>query len=102
MGTKDEQPQRLRLRWDRTVIGGQTVPYDFNAFDDERYPNYSVARIHKIRGGHIGGGWSWSMTMFGKTNAPYAPAWGTVDTKDEAARECEAAYFRFLAALQPS
>ncbi len=101
--SENEQPGGLRLRWSRTVIGGQTAPYDFAAWDDDRFPNQTVARIYWKQGGNIGSGWFWSMPLLGRTGGrSYGPAQGTADTKDEAARECEAAYYRFLAALLPS
>jgi hypothetical protein len=40
------------------------------------------------------------MPLFGKTGGrSYCPTSGTVDDKDEAAKLCEQAYFRFLAVL---
>ncbi len=71
--SEDIQPAGLRFHWARSVIGDKTAPHDFAALDD------STARTD-------------GRPILG-------PAEEATDAKDEAARECEAAYFRFVAAL---
>jgi hypothetical protein len=70
---------RVHLVWSRTVIGGQTAPFDFTAkFQDER-----AGRIMKEHG-KSAGIWSW----FSGSSS------GRVETRDEAVYAVERAYTR--------
>ncbi|RUV71012.1 hypothetical protein EOA78_18715 [Mesorhizobium sp. M5C.F.Cr.IN.023.01.1.1] len=73
---------RVWLQWGRTVIGGQSTPYDFAA----QFQQDSVGRIMKRLHGSESGTWFWTCHEGG--------ARGTVKTKDEAVIEVERAYTR--------
>ncbi|TIQ18871.1 MAG: hypothetical protein E5X51_23390 [Mesorhizobium sp.] len=75
---------RVWLRWDRTVIGGQTVPYDFDA----KFLQDSVGRIKKELHGPSAGTWFWSSFEGG--------ARGSTETRDEAVACVERAYTRYV------
>ncbi|RWB27295.1 MAG: hypothetical protein EOQ42_30745 [Mesorhizobium sp.] len=67
---------------DRTVIGGQSAPYDFAA----QFQQDSVGRIMKRLHGSESGNWFWSCYEGGAN--------GKVPTKDEAVVGVERAYTR--------
>lgn len=71
---------RVWLSWGRTVIGGKTVPYDFDA----GFQQDSVGRVMRIMHGPSAGTWFWTCYDGG--------ARGTVATKDEAVKGVEVAY----------
>lgn len=73
---------RVWLQWGRTVIGGQSPPYDFAA----QFQQDSVGRIMKRLHGSEKGTWFWTCHEGG--------ARGTVATKEEAVVEVERAYAR--------
>ncbi|BAB54417.1 hypothetical protein [Mesorhizobium japonicum] len=76
---------RVRLTWDRTVIGGQTAHYDFAA----SFGDTGVGRIMKEQHGPSAGTWFWTCYDGG--------ARGTVATKDEEVVGVEVAYARRVA-----
>ncbi|MGX9178802.1 hypothetical protein [Mesorhizobium sp. BHbdii] len=71
---------RAWLNGGRTVIGGQSPPYDFAA----QFQQDSVGRIMKRTHGSESGTWFWTCHEGG--------ARGTVQTKEEAVIEVERAY----------
>ncbi|MES0135606.1 hypothetical protein NKJ88_11720 [Mesorhizobium sp. M0016] len=80
-----ERGARVWLAWSRTVIGGQTAPFDFAAaFQQEK-----VGRIMKTMHGPAAGTWFWTCHDGG--------ARGTVEMKDEAVAGVERAFTRRIA-----
>ncbi|WP_287199404.1 hypothetical protein [Mesorhizobium sp.] len=75
---------RVWLLWGRTIVGGQSPPYDFAA----KFQQDSVGRIMKRLHGWEAGAWFWTCFEGG--------ARGTVPSKDEAAFEVERAYTRYV------
>jgi hypothetical protein len=75
---------RVHLLWGRTVIRGETAPFDFAA----QFQQDHVGRILKTLHGPAQGTWFWSCYEGGAT--------GTVKTKDEAVFGVERAYTRFV------
>ncbi|MER8827262.1 hypothetical protein NKH73_14330 [Mesorhizobium sp. M0938] len=73
---------RVWLSWSRTVIGGQSAPFDFTA----SFQQDAIGRIMKAVNGPSAGTWFWTCFEGG--------ARGTVANKDEAAFEVERAYTR--------
>lgn len=73
---------RVWLSWGRTVIGGQTAPYDFAA----SFQSETVGRIMKHQHGPSEGTWFWTCHDGGARD--------TVATKDEAVAGVEVAYTR--------
>ena len=49
----------MHIMWRRTVIGGQTAPYDFEATVDEK----GIGRITRIPHGPKEGCWSWALHL---------------------------------------
>ncbi|TIP87267.1 MAG: hypothetical protein E5X58_30760 [Mesorhizobium sp.] len=72
------------LEWDRTVIGGQTPPFDFTA----NFQQDAVARILKAVNGPGAGTWFWTCFEGG--------ARGSVASKGQAVFEVERSYTRYL------
>ncbi|MER9574923.1 hypothetical protein NKI78_04620 [Mesorhizobium sp. M0400] len=75
---------RVWLDWSRTVIGGQTLPFDFTAM----FQQDAVGRVFKAIQGPGAGTWLWTCFQGG--------ARGTVANKDEAAFEVERAFTRYI------
>ncbi|TGQ71004.1 hypothetical protein EN829_001045 [Mesorhizobium sp. M00.F.Ca.ET.186.01.1.1] len=71
---------RVWLTWGRTVIAGQTVPFDFAA----QFQQDDVGRIIKVLHGPSANTWFWTCYDGG--------ARGTVKTKPQAVASVEAAY----------
>ncbi|TIP09099.1 hypothetical protein [Mesorhizobium sp.] len=89
---------RVWLAWSRTVIGGQTAPFDFAA----SFQQEDVGRILKAVHGPGAGTWFW--TMYSHDRGRFGGQHGTVETKDQAVSEVERAFTRFIAEtekLQP-
>ena len=82
----------MKLTWQRTVIGGQTVPYDFAALD----AGQPVGRIYRHdTSEHQRGEWFWAMNAFGPgINRHGINCSGIVETKAEAVRLVEGTYQR--------
>ncbi len=78
---------RVHLKWGRTVIGGETRPFDFRA----TFQQTSVGRIMREMHGPLAGTWFWSCFDGG--------ARGTVMIRDEAVAGVEEAYTRRVAGL---
>ncbi|UVK39942.1 hypothetical protein LHFGNBLO_001357 [Mesorhizobium sp. AR10] len=76
---------RVWLAWARTIIGGQTAPFDFAA----TFQQDKVGRIMRTMHGPTAGTWFWTVHTGG--------ARGTVDSKDEAVAGVEAAFTRYIA-----
>ena len=76
---------RVWLAWGRTVIGGQTVPFDFAA----NFQQDTIGRIMKTQQGPAAGTWFWTVHIGG--------ARGTVATKDEAVVGVETEFTRLVA-----
>ncbi|PAP96116.1 hypothetical protein [Mesorhizobium wenxiniae] len=75
---------RVWLAWSRTMIGGQSPPFDFTA----SFQQDAVGRILKAVSGPGAGTWFWTCYDGG--------ARGTVATKEEAVMGVERAYTRRL------
>jgi hypothetical protein len=80
----------MKLRWARTVIAGDTKPYDFAASDGE----VLVGRIYKhdTHGGPAN--WFWAMNASGPGIIRSGNCNGTAGTKAEAVRLVEETYQR--------
>jgi hypothetical protein len=84
----------MKLTWSRTVIGGQTKPYDFAA----RHGDEHVGRIFRYQAGPRTGNWRWTMVAFGPHLSPPVDCHGTVASKDKAAALVAECYAFALAA----
>ncbi|MCA0057118.1 hypothetical protein [Mesorhizobium sp. B261B1A] len=73
---------RVHLHWGRTVIGGETRPYDFAA----KFQSESVGRIMKELHGPSAGRWYWYQ----------GSSKGSTETKEEAVFHVERAYTRIV------
>lgn len=75
---------RVWLQWGRTVIGGQTLPYDFSA----SFQQVNAGRIMNEQHGPSAGTWFWTCHEGG--------ARGRVATKEGAVFAVERAYTRYV------
>ncbi|MER8532138.1 hypothetical protein NKH61_05070 [Mesorhizobium sp. M1005] len=75
---------RVWLSWSRTVIGGQTLPFDFTAM----FQQEDVGRIFKTIHGPGADTWFWTCFEGG--------ARGTVASRDDAVAGVEHAYTRYV------
>ncbi|TIW62960.1 MAG: hypothetical protein E5V48_02540 [Mesorhizobium sp.] len=80
---------RVWLAWSRTVIAGQSLPFDFSA----QFQQDSVGRIMKQLHGPSADTWFWTCYEGG--------ARGVVQTKPQAVAGVEAAYTRRIVNLGP-
>lgn len=85
---------RVRLAWGRTVVGGRTAPYDFEA----SFMGKDVGRIMKNEHGPVAGTWSWSMYYHDPLLMRQNGNRGRADSKDGAMAEIEREFTRFIAA----
>lgn len=69
----------MKLKWKRTVIGGETCKYDFIAYCDKG----TFARLLKNKSGPSGGTWGWSLSG-GNQNPFFKLPYGSCDSKQEA------------------
>jgi hypothetical protein len=84
----------MKLKWQRTVIGGRTAPYDFAAYDGE----IGVGRIYRTGTVHSGLRWFWAMNGWGPgITRDGILCNGLAATKAEAVRLVEDTYARCLA-----
>ncbi|MCP9229977.1 hypothetical protein NMG46_06910 [Mesorhizobium sp. LMG 17147] len=88
-----ERGARVWLDWDRTVIGGETAPYDFTA----SFLQSSVGRILKNQWGSREGTWSWSISTSDPRLRLHGGQQGTAGTRGEAVFELEREFTRFIA-----
>ena len=72
---------KMKLSWERTIIGGQTKPYDFAARDGAN----GVGRIYRHETSALNrGNWYWTMNAFGPGINRDGIQWsGIVATKSE-------------------
>ncbi|MCF6120920.1 hypothetical protein L2449_29265 [Mesorhizobium muleiense] len=84
---------RVWLDWSRTVIGGQSVPYDFTA----SFLQSSIGRISKNQWGSLSGTWSWSISTSDPRFRLHGGQRGTAATRDEAVFQLEREFTRFIA-----
>lgn len=67
----------MQLKWKRTVIGGQTAPYDFLAYTDWG----TFCRVIKRPFGPSEGRWHWALTC---SRSPFHKVpYGDCDSRDE-------------------
>lgn len=83
---------RVRLKWERTVIGGQTVPRDFSA----THGGHIAGRMYIIVGGFDRDCWAWFVNGEDPDSGRRGGSTGS-GTKDEAIEQLELAYTRFIA-----
>lgn len=85
---------RLHLEWQRTVIDGSALQYDFCAVDGDE----KVGRIYRIKHPPSEGQWRWAMNASGPDIHHYRQTCsGVVATRDEAVRLVEHVYTLCLA-----
>lgn len=68
----------MKLKWERTVIGGQVCSYDFVAVCEEG----NFARIKMNQHGPSAGVWDWYLTQ--PINPFFNLPYGSADSKQEA------------------
>lgn len=82
---------RIWLKWERTIIGGQEMHFDFSAsFDEER-----VGRI--IRENNFQKRWSWHLNANDPRSNRIGTENGVVAQRDEAIAAIERAFTKFIA-----
>ncbi|RUW41536.1 hypothetical protein EOA37_09760 [Mesorhizobium sp. M2A.F.Ca.ET.015.02.1.1] len=84
---------RVRLKWDRTVIGGQSSPGDFSA----QHEDHRAGRIYPVVAGFDRAKWAWFMNGTDPDSGRGGSISGRGDTKDEAVVALELAYTSFIA-----
>ena len=79
----------MKLTWGRTLIGGQTKPYDFAAKDSDAASAASIGTIPAARAHR----WYWAMNAFGPDiDRRGVTCSGLVESKAVAVRTVEETY----------